>query len=547
MRLQLLAVPLLFLACSDTDAPHTPPGDAPDGAVVDGAVVDSAVLDGGSTVNDGAVVDGSNVPSDGGADASADAALPPASGEIGPNTTACAAPPAPASPLCEATGGGRCFYLDPEAGDDASGDGSFDSPWRSFANVVSYYGTPGERGSTAQPATAISLRPGDWLYLRSGAFTDTYNYNGMISVAMFRGIDASANPIHIKAYPGEAPVIAPSTRALGIYVLQSEGFVIEGVEVAGAYQSGIWIAESGRVTLRRVHVHDTDGVDNDNIAGVHFLGARQAELACSVIHDNYDRTNADTGGRATENSSNIVAFAGGGLHIHHNLVYQTPAPTADKTGGCIKYKHAATDASAVFEVNHNELRSCRFFAIGTGTQHSHIHHNLIVDGAGLVSRDFGGPTHQTNQRFSFNTLVRVEPLSLDPTSSYSGSGFDDPADLDFTDNLVVEARTAASQESGTIVIGPYASDALYTKTVPELYFERNCYSNTEGALHFALFAANGGSYGTMGAQVNLEGWRALGFDVTSIEATPSFIDPEAGNFDTTPGSACRAMGAYAGP
>lgn len=472
-------------------------------------------------------------------------------GEIGPSAAECAARPVLANPVCEAASGARCYYLDPTAGNDAAGDGSYAKPWRSFANVVTYYGTPGELGSTARPSTAVTLKPGDYVYLRSGTYDGSYNYAGSTVSLFYRNVDASLSPIHIRAYPGETAVIAPSAKAVAITILQSKGFVIEGIEVKGAYQFGVWISESDAVTLRRLHVHDTDGIDNDNIAGIHFLGATHAELACSRVHDNYDHTNADTDGVATENSMNVVAFGGGSLRIHHSLFYQTPATSAAKSGGCIKYKHAATDVDAVFEVDHNLVRQCKFIGVGTGTQHSRIHHNVFQGGGGVVSRDFGGPTHQTDQVFRFNTLYHAfyegGALDISPTSNWNNASFTAPKGFVFSDNIVVETRTAATQETGTVVVGTYASDTLYQATVPELKFERNCYVNESGPLHFALFAANGGNYGALGAQYDLAGWKTKGFDVDSVEATPTFISLAEGNFKLAASSPCAKMGAYAEP
>ena len=84
-------------------------------------------------------------------------------------------------------------------------DGSYTKPWRSFANVVTYYGTPGEMGSTARPSTAVDVKPGDYVYLRSGTYDGTYNYAGSIVSLFYRNIDASSSPIHVKAYPGQTP------------------------------------------------------------------------------------------------------------------------------------------------------------------------------------------------------------------------------------------------------------------------------------------------------------------------------------------------------
>jgi hypothetical protein len=462
-------------------------------------------------------------------------------GDIGPSAAACALPPPPSEVVCEATGEGRCYYIDAVAGDDASGDGTHGAPWQTLANVVTYYGTPGESGSTPRPPGAVDLQAGDVVYLHEGTYTDIYNYAGSLQIARFRGVQGFA----LRAYPGAHPVLDPGSQGYGVVILQSNDIEVSGLEIRGSLQSALRLEETDDIRISHVHIHDTSGVDNDNIAGLYVVASTSIDIGCSELHDNYDRDNADTGGEATENSGNVVLFGGGDIRIHHSKLWQSPEPTADKTGGCIKYKHAATLAEGTFEVDHNELASCRFFAIGTGTQHSHVHHNVIRGGAGLVSRDYGGPTHQTDQRFEYNTVHLAAGLSMDPTADWSDSGFTDPQAIRFARNIVVHSLPAASQEHATVVIGTYGSDALHDATVGELTFTGNCYFNDAGAASFALFAANGGSYGTQGGLYSMTEWQGLGHDVDSIEADPQFVDTGAGHLEPGPASPCAAMGAHA--
>jgi len=467
-------------------------------------------------------------------------------GEIGPTASACQLPAPGADPVCEATAGGHCYYVDPIAGDDLSGDGSYAKPWRSLANVVSYYGTAGAQGSTPKPSAAVDLVPGDFVYLFDGTLEDLYNYQGELQIARFRSKHGSATArFHLKAYPGKKPVLDPKGSAPAIVLAQSSYWEISGIEIINAYGSGLRIEETDQVSVSHVRIHDTDGVDNNNIAGLYLVGASNADVACSLLHDNYDRENADTNGNATENSSNVVAFGGGNIRLHHNRIFQSPAPSAQKTGGCIKYKHAASLTDGTFEVDHNDISSCKFFGVGSGTQHTHVHHNVIYGGASLVSRDFGGPTHQTEQRFDHNTLYLAGGLALSPTDDWADTTFDDPKDVRFSNNIVVHNLAAPSQENGIVVIGTYASDALYDKTVPELTFTSNCYFNPSGTPSFALFAANGGNYGSKGDQYTFSAWQGLGFDTGSINADPMLTDPASGDFSLSPTSPCAAMGAFA--
>ena len=209
------------------------------------------------------------------------------------------------------------------------------------------------------------------------------------------------------------------------------------------------------------------------------------------------------------------------------------AATAAKSGGCIKYKHAATDVNAVFEVDHDILRQCKFMGVGTGSQHSRIHHNVFQGGGGIASRDFGGPTHQTDQVFRFNTFYHAfyeaGALDISPTSNWNNASFTDPKGLVFSDNVVVEARTAASQESERSS-SEHTPLTPSTRRLPEVKLERNCYMNEAAASHFALFAANGGNYGALGAAVRLRRVEGEGVRRRLARGSARFHLRESGNF-----------------
>jgi hypothetical protein len=318
------------------------------------------------------------------------------------------------------------------------------------------------------------------------------------------------------------------------------------LEIRNAYQVGLLIEEVDQVKVARMHIHDTDGVDNSNLAGLR-VGATNIDVSSSTFHDNYDRTNADTNGNATPNSSNMIFFGGGNVSVHHNLFYQTPLPTAAKSGDCLMYKHTQTLTTGYFRVFNNVFRQCKFFAVGTGTQNSYIHHNVIYSGGGFFSRDYGGPTHQNNQVFEYNTLYDASAFDMEPTDLWDNADFSDPKNIVYRRNVVYEKRTISNQEQGTVDIGVYHSDALYNKLQPETHFDHNCYFNGAGLpLQFNFFSANGGNYGVLGSRYTFAGWQAFGQDAGSINADPKFLDPAQADFRLAADSPCRDMGAYAG-
>jgi hypothetical protein len=65
------------------------------------------------------------------------------------------------------------------------------------------------------------------------------------------------------AYYGAATTIFGCVQGRG-------GWEVEGIEIRNAYGRGISLDESREIKVHNVHIHDTDGVDNNNIAGLYI-------------------------------------------------------------------------------------------------------------------------------------------------------------------------------------------------------------------------------------------------------------------------------------
>lgn len=448
----------------------------------------------------------------------------------------------------------RSYYIDPVNGSD-NNDGTSGAPWRSFKNIISYY-KPSYR-----PAEWVELKGGDCIYLMNGVYSEILHpgqwkkgpAGGGAFIAYFRGRRADKqNPFQIRAYPGHKPIIDPRGKGMGLSIFQSSNWEVDGIEVRNGYGRGVSLNESKEIRVHNVHIHDTDGVDNNNIAGLYISDCWNVEIYDCVFNDNYDRTCADTGGRATENSTNVVIFGGmqgGNITIHDCLIYQS-LPTSDRlSGGGIKYKHASRVPDACFRVYNNIFRSCKFFAFGSGTANTHFHHNVIVGGGGISSRDFGGVTHQVNQVFEYNTIYRASGFKMNPTIRWRNEKFpDDPKDIIFRNNIVVDATRSYSKERGIVVVGTYMSDEVYRITASQLEFENNCYYNPGAAVRFNMAAGFNYKEGHREGQTNsLREWqKKYGYDLHSFEADPLFVDADNGDFRLLPSSVCRSIGRYGG-
>jgi len=304
-------------------------------------------------------------------------------------------------PLCEAKGGGRCYYISKLTGSD-SNPGTFDKPFRSYLNLVTYY------DHRERPAGWKELAAGDVVYFMSGTYKDNYTYDRHRRAIFFRNVHGTASaPIVLKAYPGAHPILSSTDRVPAMFFFQSSHITVEGFEITGSFERGINTDEVSSLTIRNNRIHGIDGVDNDNLAGVYLARADNTLVTHNLIYDNYDRTNQDTAGRSTENSRNLVLFLGWDNRVSYNVIFNSVPITAEKSGGCVGYKHSAIQPghpNQIFEFDHNILRNCKHSSISSGSFRSRVHHNLIVDSSLARFKDLGGPTINQDNIFEFNTL-----------------------------------------------------------------------------------------------------------------------------------------------
>ncbi len=280
-----------------------------------------------------------------------------------------------------------------------------------------------------------------------------------------------------------------------------------------------------------------------------MTAADEIEVYNSEFHDNYDRTCADTDGRATSNSSNIVIFGGSNVAIHDCLIWQSLPITHEKSGAGLKYKHASSDPNFCFHVYRNIFENCKFFAMQSATPNTYFHHNVVFGGShGVSCKNGGGPTHQINQIYEFNTFYGTDSLNVIPTIEYRNADFpDDPKNIVFRNNIVYDTATTYLGGRSILSFGTYMSDELYHILLPEVTLNNNCYFNHFAPIKFGFAAGYNNKRGyKLGGTYTLTEWQTeYGYDVNSIEADPMFVDPANGDFHLKPGTPCTNMGRYA--
>lgn len=427
-----------------------------------------------------------------------------------------------ATPLCEATGGGSCYYFDFVNGSNSNA-GTYAAPFKDYLMITYWY----DSGDPEKPAGAFDPIGGDVFYFLNGTYTTKYTNDAYGNQAfMLRGRNGtSSNKIVIKNYPGHSPVFNPGfnsgTQGSSVHFFQSSYLVLKGIEITGAYAGGS-TDEGGGIRLDDVDnsefanlwIHDNRGAHSNNPSGFHSAtGGSNNTLHHSRLNDNRD---ASAG--SNENETQIVFFTGTGNRIHHNVIYNT-APISDSNdkSGCFKQKHGSS--TGTLEVDHNILFNCEYSAIGTGTAGSNLHHNRIFDSDfafGIL--DWGGTSHFNNNTITYNTVSNGLFLRYDPVDDYSAIGT-----MAINNNVANGTGAAEVADSAMLNFHTYGNNAdLTAMTTPgNLTVTNNCWYNDGTALGICLFCNNttGGSNGTLH---DWSGWTGAGYDSGSFNEDPVF-------------------------
>lgn len=437
--------------------------------------------------------------------------------------------------LCEATGLGDCFYINPSTGSDSNNGQTRATAWATPANFTTYLNSPDRPVGWRQPVAGdvYYFMGGNhtWTHLtgrlcgsptRCSKFLTIYGYDGTVS-----------NPVTFKGYPGARPKINPVITTEQTAVVYAEGvdnvkfsnLEIDGTDQTG--KNGLLIADSTNAEIFNVWVHDLAGI-RDNMGGFYISSVNNFSL-----HNNasYDNTGTDGVG-AGDNQATI--FRGSG-EVKYNLFYNTPTLTTTSTQ-CFKQKHSDYTSTLSYIGNmHWNCGENGDDAIGFAGGGLNIKNNLFVDTRRMRLGDLGGTSFQYNIVISNNTWKNLtgQALAFSPQEGYNTdnsaaadqcSGTGDIGSFSFTKNVV--------QNSGVndiMNIHQFGPDFLYGKFITDGNFtaSNNFYSNTTGYT-WCLFCSNNADTtcsgrGNNGASyTSLANWQALGLDSGSTASTITF-------------------------
>src|SRR5690606_35243359 len=109
--------------------------------------------------------------------------------------------------------------------------------------------------------------------------------------------------------------------AYGIYPVESTNILIDGTEVSGASDAGIYVGQSSKITVR-------NSVATDNVAGIEIENSRNA-----IVERNFVSRN--TGGILVFDLPNLPVMGGGNVIVRDNLVAANTTPNFAPEGNIV--------------------------------------------------------------------------------------------------------------------------------------------------------------------------------------------------------------------
>ena len=410
------------------------------------------------------------------------------------------------------------YFVDAVEGDDSNA-GTSEEPFETYLPFIWTY------GETNPDIGKIQLQSGDEVVFRRGLYSATYQTPDDLPINQYRGCflrnihGTVSNPIIIRGEPGAIldaipPQECQGSECISLAIQQSSNIEITGLEFSGLGRA-ITFHETENIQIHGNWIHNIDGTDNGNMEPLHLVSnSGSVEIFNNLLHDNFDRTNADTDGQKTENSRHIGFYSNHGalIRVHHNYVFNTDPITAQFSGSGIVTKHAG---DAIFEVDHNVISRVWGSSVGSNNPNSFIHRNLILESDEIVVKDFGGRSLFNNIVVSHNTMVNADGILIYRPNDhwYPFNDYLDIGSLEFKNNLAID-ESIHNGENGTLSVCPYVEQQIADKVLlpGNLCFEGNHYSHA-GPFRTIWFVGLP-SYELL----DFAQWQNLGFDQLGAEA-----------------------------
>lgn len=390
---------------------------------------------------------------------------------------------------------------------------------------------------TIQKATTAMVA-GDITYVRGGTYTE--------NTITFGASGTRDNPVTLKAYPGESPIIdsgfsypTDATRKAAIWINFGRSWItIEGFEIKNTKGSGIHVGEDTPMTegivIQRNHIHDVLlNTPAGNTAAI-YVGPYAGDLRIR-----YNTLHPET--QATTRGSGIEIFSGANNHlIEYNNIYHAVKG--------IYFKHGV-DIDTPYATNHVVVRYNYIHDISTvggstdgievATDNAELIGNVIVDvsgGNGIRLYEVSSTCDKVGTFYTIvdhNTIIRSATSAIVAQQPSLSECSDRGAKHSrITNNLIYKTATTSLANltiwpSGTIANGIHDTTSDY-----------NLVYSTDSSAVWRLYASTYTSVGAWNtATASDTGFNSTAADTHSLQSAPTFMGYASGDFRLTAASA----------
>ncbi len=251
------------------------------------------------------------------------------------------------------------YYIAPN-GNDITGNGSINNPWKSF------------KGATSGGA-GIPVDAGDLIYFRGGTYTANAKTGWMEADSELHRNGAPSNYIVVTAYPGETPTMTASHDRFS-HSVRGNYIVIDGLTFGT--QGNFLFYSCNTVVFQNNIFSVGSGVDGygDQIRGTQ-LGITEVN-GLSVINNYFQETSTSEGGSHAIKEYSASGSVSTNINIKYNRFYNNQIDY-----GCIAQKgsNSCWDISYNrFELVHEAIRLGQHYSQAE-SNHINVHHNVFDD------------------------------------------------------------------------------------------------------------------------------------------------------------------------
>lgn len=380
----------------------------------------------------------------------------------------------------------RCYYLDSTAGNDTTGDGTWEHPWETAKMFCD---------TTSPPTGRHTPIPGDFLiYKDDDAFDDTGTLDGY---SMGCNFDTGHNgteedPIGIGGTPGGFPTFTASGVASFLAIhdgashYRAFNIIVEDSEFNG-YTNNVGLGIDGGEDNKIFNIigNNNSGYDNTALIGI------SSSLNSEAHH--FFASNQSQAGGNEDNTALFLGYRGTNTSVHDFVLWYDSNPGGYET---FKIKHSDWASAWSIYRFYVELGQMQF-----ASRLTTIRNGLLINST-FSFTDPGGTAFAGDEDIENVTVVNdsgpflicagYKHWNIDgsPTADNCTSTFT-ISNISLKNSVFVDSNAAyTGQDDRIMLIGTYDSDPMFVEVNHAIKLETDIIYNPNATPSFGSFERN---------------------------------------------------------